>query len=107
MNFDNSNKNFCDYFEKFPIIVFENLLNSKDFIGNSRNSQVNILQIQTYIIIFLTEYFKSYGKKNLEEKKIYSLKDSGLIHLLLRKRLFIIEIDEHSLVALIDRVKNN
>ena len=107
VNIEHNNKESSDYFEKLPVYIFESLLNSAGCIRASKINQANFLQLQAYILQFLVEYFRSYGKKKLEENKINLLKDSGLIYLLLKKELFVVEFGDNSLLKLADKAKTN
>ena len=102
-----SNKSHAEIFERLPIQMFSSVL----LIISAQNlfsvQLPNTLQLQAYFLQFLVEYFKAYWKKILEERKQNSMKNSGIISLLLRKEIFIVEDGDNKLLGLATLTKKN
>lgn len=106
VNFENNKQN-SELFERLPIEMIRNVLESMSRLNLFSANLPNTIQLQAYFLQFLAEFFKSYGKKNLEEKKQNSMKESGIIKLLLRKELFIVEFGDTALLSLATLAKTN
>ena len=81
-----------EIFENLLMKIFTKALNSIKTSNEFEANKINTLQIQAYILQIFAELYNVYRKRRPDEKK-----DTGLINLLLRNELFIIEFhDEFS-----------
>ena len=102
-----SNKSRAEAFEKLPIQMFSSILCLISAQNLFSVQLPNTLQLQAYFLQFLVDYFKAYWKKILEEKKQNSMKNSGIISLLLCREMFIVEDGDNKLLSLATLAKKN
>ncbi|OMJ80662.1 hypothetical protein SteCoe_19041 [Stentor coeruleus] len=95
-----------DTIEKLCVSLFNQLFTELSNTNTLKFNLANTLQIQYYSIFFLAEFTKSSGKKTDEDKRIAIMKEAGLIDLLLKKELFIIEFIDNSLLSLANSALN-